>query len=577
MTKHTPRNHSCQSRPPSSGVAPRAVVAALTASALIAWAPALAAQVSGDPCDRVAPAMAPLHLDPTRQAELRRAMEASPVGYVRGSSRRLLCRDGDGPGFRLEMLPLDAMGQHNSAYPRAMLNGLRWAGRGLSTEVGGGVAASWGPLSAALAPRLAHHENRPFKILPVTHPGTSSYAWYWRPTNIDWPQRFGAGTVSWIHPGESYVRLDAYGAALGFSTETLRWGPARRNPLLMSGGAPGFPHVFLGSARPVGVWIGDLSVELSWGHLAESDFFDDDPANDTRLLAGLVAALELRWVPGLTLGFSRAYSRTLPPGGWPILDYITEPFAAPLSNKFGDEFAADNDMASVFARWIFPAVELEIYGEFARDDLWEDWTHLLMAPEHSGALTFGLQKLLPVGSDPDDERRVRVAAEVTSLNISNTQRGGTGDVLFYTHSRVAQGHTHRGQLLGAPIGPGSDAQSLELDFLAGRWIAGLHLERVRYNNDVYYNVYGLRYAHYGHDVELTGGLRGGLLLPGLGLEVFGDVALSGRYNRDFIVLHSPFFELGYERNLSVQLGASWRPAFGRIGAASGPVSPPARP
>jgi hypothetical protein len=552
--------------------------AAPALAVMLAAAPAGGQVPDSRPCDHVGPAMAPLYLDPFRQAELRGTLEARPVGYVRGSSRRVLCLEGEeDPRLRIQVLPLHATAQSNSSYPRIMLNGLRWAGRGLSAEVGGGVAAAWGPVSAALAPRFSYQQNREFETLPVRLPGYSPYAWYWRPSNIDWPQRFGGDSFWWAHPGESYIRVDAYGAALGFSTETLRWGPARRNPLLMSGAAPGFPHVFLGTSRPVNIGIGDFSLELTWGHLAESDYFDGDETNDTRLLAGLVAGLELRWLPGLTLGFSRAYSRTLPPEGWSLGDYLTEPFAQPLSNKFGDTFAADNDMASIFARWVFPASELEVYGEFARDDLWDGSVHLLMAPEHSGAITFGLQKLQRLSSDLDDQRRLRVAGEITSLNFSDTQRAGTWDVIFYTHSRVQQGHTHRGQLLGAPIGPSSDAQSLELDFLAGTWLAGLHVERVRYANDIYYNVHGIRYGYKGHDVEVTGGLRGAVLLPWADVQLTGDLSWSGRHNRGFVVLHSPEYERGYERNLSLQIGASWRPAFDRIGLAGGPASPATLP
>jgi hypothetical protein len=538
-------------------------------------APAAAQSLLDPACDRTAPAMAPLHLDPHRLAELRGQLEARPVGFTRSSTRRLHCLEGE-EAPRLELLPVGGTLQNNSAYPRIQLQGLRWAGRGVSFDVGGGVAGSYGPLSAAFAPVFAWHQNRLFPTLEVRLPGTSPHAWYWRPTQIDWPQRFGAESFWWSHPGESYVRVDRFGAAFGFSTETLRWGPARRNPLIMSGAAPGFPHVFLGTTAPVNIGIGHLSLELSWGHLAESDYFDGDPLNDTRVLAGLVGSFAPRGLPGLSLGVARVHHRTLPPEGWTVLDYLTEPYGRPFENRPGDTLGGDNDLVSIFARWVIPAAELEVYLEYGREDYWENLVDLLMELDHSAAVTMGLQKLVPFRGR-EDERRLRVAFEVTSLVFPETQRSGRPELIWYTHSTVRQGHTHRGQLLGAPIGPASDAQALEIDILTPRWVAGVYVERIRHAADIYWQVYAPKYTNKGHDLEVTGGLRGAYQVPVPGLQVFGDLSLSGRYNRGFVALNTLFYETSYERNVSLQVGASWRPASLRSAASGGPASRPTPP
>lgn len=525
---------------------------------LIAAAPApLQAQGLLSGCDRSAVVGAVVHLDALRIAEIRGDHRPDPLAAARPGTRRLRCDDAAESLPVLRLLPVAVVAAENTAYPRETLNGLRWGGRGLSSQLEAGIAAAWGPFTAAFSPAVAYHQNASFPSLPVQVPGSSSFAYYWRPRNIDWPQRFGRDPFWWSHPGESYVRADAFNVALGFSTERLRWGPARRNPLLMSGAAPGFPQVFLGTSRPADIRIGDVSVEAVWGHLAESDYFDTTSDNDRRMLAGLIAAFQPRGLETLTLGFSRAYQRTLPPGGLPLLDYLRAPYGGLLDNDLLTG-AADNDLFSVFARWVFPASDVEVYGEFARDDFWDGWGDLLQEPEHSAGVTLGLQKLVEIGGG-GREQWLRIAAEATSLNFSETQRSRRPEVIFYTHSSVVQGHTHRGQLLGAPIGPSSDAQSLEIDWLRQRWLAGFYVERVRYANDIYWQALADRYTTKGHDVEVTGGIRGALSLARQRLELSGEVAWSGRSNRHFIPQVGPMFETGFEHNVGLQVGAAWRP------------------
>ena len=559
---------------PLRRAAARGASAALLAGVLALPAPATAQELPRD-CGFLGGWAAPMYLDGLRIRELAGAADVDPNAAMRGSGRRLACAAGadSAGGLRLRLLPLDALGAYNSAYPRGGIDGLRWAGTGFSGSLRGGVEGRWGVVSAALAPEFAYQRNADFPIIPATVPGWSPFAYRWQTTSIDWPQRFGEEPFLWTGLGESYVRVDAYGAAAGFSNEALRWGPARRNPLLMSGAAPGFPHVFLGTGRPVDIWIGRLSAELVWGHLAESDFFDGEPDNDRRLIAGAVATFQPRGLEGLSVGFIRSYLELLPPDGFGLMDYLREPYGELLTNKPSDGgFGGDNELFAFFARWVLPESGFEVYGEYARDDMWDGWDDLIKEPEHSAALTAGFQKLQPVGS-----RRVRVAGELTSMNFSETHRSGRNEVIFYTHHSVRQGYTHRGQLLGAPIGPSSDAQSLEADLLGDRWLAGLYIERVRYANDLYWRTFGRRYTYKGHDVEVTGGLRAAWLVPVAGVTVLGDVAWSGRYNRDFIALASTTYTMGFEHNLSVRIGASWTPASGRSGPGGGPASPPARP
>ena len=58
-----------------------------------------------------------------------------------------------------------------------------------------------------------------------------------------------------------------WGVGAGLSTENLWLGPGLRNSILLTNNAPGFPHLFLGTSKPVDIYIGSLDVLALWGQL----------------------------------------------------------------------------------------------------------------------------------------------------------------------------------------------------------------------------------------------------------------------------------------------------------------------
>ncbi len=463
---------------------------------------------------------------------------------------------GGQPRFHARLTPAFLVTQFNSNYPRSFLDGLRWAGRGVSTGVNAGFVAGWGPISAAFAPVFTWQQNQEFAIQPVTRPGYSPFASYWHTTTIDWPQRFGDSSFWWASLGQSYVQAEAYDVHVGFSTENLRWGPARRNPLLMSGTGPGFPHVYLGTARAADIWIGRLQAEAIWGRLGESAYFDSDSTNDRRLFAGVVLAFQPRVLDGLTLGFTRAYQRTIPVDGLSLWHQFSDPYRSVGVNSGPGSGYEDDQLISVFARWVFPASAFEAYLEYAREDHWHDMLDLAMEPDHSRAYTAGFQKIY--ANVPGPGRRLRIAGEVTNLNASPTwQSGRAGDLNFYTHSLIRQGYTELGQMLGAPIGPGSDSWYLGVDVLGpADGLLGVALERIRYDNDVYYEQLASRYGYRGHDLELTASVHGAMEMGGV--QLVGELGYSHRWDRGFVGMVTGN-ALPRDHNVSLTVGAAWRP------------------
>src|SRR5690606_20478044 len=100
---------------------------------------------------------------------------------------------------------------------------------------------------------------------------------------------------------------------------------------------------------------------------------------------------------------------------------------------------------------------------------------------------------------------------------------------------VRQGHTHRGQLLGAPVGSGGESVFLGGDYFWSRGRSSLSIERARYLTSYYTSRYGEQYGAHARDTELT--IRAGHMMTlGAGLSVDAELGGSRRYNRDFLGL-----------------------------------------
>jgi hypothetical protein len=265
----------------------------------------------------------------------------------------------------LAWLPVRAGALWNSTHPTSGQDGLLWAGRGVSTTATAGLAVRAGPLSAALAPEVAWQQNRWFALASTGAEGNGAYASPWYPEELDLPQRFGAGPFAAVAPGRSFVRLDAFGVAVGLSSESRWWGPGQRNALLLSGAGPGFPHLFLGTSAPVDFGVGPMEAQLLWGRLDRTPYrFAGLPRH--AWLNGLALGWAPRWVPGLSVGAGRMFIQS-----WEsmkadhFLSVVEPPFKTQVA---GGDNPFDNQLVSVWARWVVPVVGLALWGELARDD-----------------------------------------------------------------------------------------------------------------------------------------------------------------------------------------------------------------
>lgn len=475
---------------------------------------------------------APLRASTIRRPSLERAAACDVGGTTRIG------------GVDLTLLPLRSRTIYNSAYPADVNNGAMWAGRGAATAFSGGIELRAGPFSAAAYPVAAFHENRAFRTVPVARPGLSEFAYPWH--RIDWPQRHGDEPFWLIDPGQSYVRAEALGVTAGISTENFWLGPAVRYPLMMSSSAAGFPHVFLSTSRAHDIYIGTIEAQAFWGRLQESDWFDGPGGTNRTLIAGLSAVFEPAFAPGLFLGANRMYLAYT--DDWSVLDYLLTPYTRVRENPPGD-----NQLMSLYGRWAHPRSGFEVYAEWGREDGWGEWIDMLKEPDHGQVYMLGLQK---AGHWRDAD--LRWFGELIHLQSALPVRGGRGAITFYTHSEIIQGYTNRGQLLGAAIGPGSDAQIIGVERAAVSRGTTLAIERIRYDDNAYYNSWARFYGETGHDVSLGGSIRHRETRGGFSL--LAGISYARRHNRNFVYFdgtHPANYQS--EDNLQLELDMSWAP------------------
>lgn len=430
-------------------------------------------------------------------------------------------RDG---GFGFSLIRPRFRTIYNSSFPVGGHDGAVWAGRGFTTASQIGLTAWAGPLSLTVAPEVFWAQNAEFDLLDTGHDGTLAFADPRNPTTIDSPQRFGAESYGRVDPGQSALRLDLPWVALGVSTANQHWGPAQFYPLLLGDNAPGFTHVFLGTGTPLDLWIARVHGRIVWGRLEQSEYASVTGDEARRFMSGIVLLLTPRGVEGIEIGGARFFHEPWPEGG-PDGDDLLRP----LDEFFGENlegFGSDDDpdrqvnqLLSVFFRWAFPGSGFEVYGEFAREDRNFSLRDFLVQPDHDAAYMLGLAR---VWERPDD-RLLTFRAELANGRISHLDQVRV-QTPFYRHSAVSQGHTHRGQILGAPELYGGSALTLAVDRYGsdGRWTISWQRELRKENldpsrtfgsdgdPDILYHVTVERLLHYRFlDVlgELTGSLN----------------------------------------------------------------------
>lgn len=400
------------------------------------------------------------------------------AGVARGQSLLLRSASSLSPsiaavngGWRASPIAPQFLTVINSAIPFSQNYGSLWAGRGFSTRTLVGFKLESSRARFIFAPEIILSSNTDWVLrhdffVEDLPPDRSPYSFpfYVGAFTIDQPMRFGNKAISRIDLGETTAMWSSNRVAFGFSNENEWWGPGIRNAIVLSNNAPGFPHLFIRTARPLKTRIGDVEMRWLVGGLTESSYFDTVSTNNTRSIASIAATLQTGWDPNLSFGFARSVYATAT--GWSQVPWRWfDVFAQTSRTRFAS--VREDQLFSLFSRWVFPSNGVELYAEWARLELQPSLREFLVSPNHTQGYTLGLQwrgVSWRAGS-------VRLQGEITQLEQSATFRDRPGPS-WYTSTRVIQGYTNRGEMLGASIGPGASSQFLAMDYLK-RWLSSL--------------------------------------------------------------------------------------------------------
>lgn len=439
---------------------------------------------------------------------------------------------------------------HNNYFAWGQNDGALWQGRGLNQSFTMGVGVEVGPVQMVLRPNFVYSENRDFMINPVpARRGLSEYAV--ARLYLDMPDRFGPDPISQMDLGNSYIRAGYKNWVVGFSNEHIWAGPAVYNPLLFSNNAPGFLHTFIGTQSPQAIPSGRVETRWFWGGLRESEYFDSNPSNNLRYVTGFVINYSPDIAPGLHVGYNRVAYKYYPKDGLSLGDvFLSMQRLQKRSNTQTAQLDFNEQrftMSSAFIRYVMPESGIEWYLEWGRNDYQRKLRDFFSEPELNRGYTSGIIKRFELPAN----KLLTATVELTqlennspgALHRTSNQLTNNDANIWYMNNYIRQGYTHRGQVIGAGIGPGSSAQTLNLTFYDKWGSLGATIGRTVYHNDRLYYFW----SYYSeiqpfawntlrklHEVEISYGVQALLFLP-YNMELQLEYRLGSYENRHNIM------------------------------------------
>jgi hypothetical protein len=447
-------------------------------------------QVSGLSEDKLSFTVRPMHPESA-------LVRSNPWGsFVRYSSQPLL----KSRFASLALFEPKVTSSFNSTLPRGLNDGAVWQGRGLNSSVEWGALVRFNWLHVGVKPVLGFAQNAHFNLGTYPETNRSPFNYRVRP-QIDLVQRFGDTSYTFSDWGDSFIDLRYRGWRVGLSNERIWSGPSTTFPLLFSYQGPGFVHAHVSSYRPLDTPAGTIEFKYVYGGLQRSEYFNNRLGNRLTSIHALIAAYSPRFVRGLSIGGQRLFMETFPTQVSDFerhLQKMFNPFVReglePGAN--GSTWDPDNQMATVFMRWVHPKDGFELYAEYGRNDHNLNARDFRMQPDHLRAYSFGVIKtarisdsgLLGVNIElvQTESTRSSYTRGLGSLPTSPTQLGLLGS--WYTHMAQTVGFTNRGQMIGSGFGPGGNAQLVQADYFYPAGKLGVSVTRIVYHNTLVDNV-----------------------------------------------------------------------------------------
>lgn len=370
-----------------------------------------------------------------------------------------------------KLLPIYWQQKFNTHHPYSWNDGIMIPAKGYQTSLSGGFFFKSGIFSIQLRPELLFAENSYFSEYPSNYNGN------------DMPQRFGDKNYKNISWGQSRIGLNFRKFSIALSNENLWWGPGIQNALLISNTAPGFKHITFNTIKPIHTYIGSIEGQMIFGRLENSSYLFE-VSDNWRYLTGFNLSYQPKWIPGLFLGITRSF-QTYSNNLIKLSDYLPLFTAYQKVNDTNqNQSGSDNkdQITSLYLRWLLKKSHSEIYFEYGLNDNSYNIRDFFLSPQHSRAYLFGLRKLFKMNDKENEYFQIGLELTQMSQSIDRILRNAGS---WYTHYQIYEGHTNKGQVLGAGVGPGGNIQTLNLGWYKGFKHLGLQFERYEHNADFY--------------------------------------------------------------------------------------------
>ena len=366
--------------------------------------------------------------------------------------------------IRLSWLPVSIGAAYNNSFILSQNDEQLLPSGGLQGLFAAGLKCTSRYADVQLAPRISYLHSINDNVFPVDY-SDRMWIWYYDEIKrIDRPYQFSNSAR--FFPGNSYVKLKAKGLSAGVSSASTWIGPGYFNSLVMTSTAPGIPHFFLKTEKPINLkWL-RLEFSMLGGLMHRSQTtFPQRILNNIAPLQDSTGAFFDRYL--------NAFSLTVSPAGWKNLylglsrvvysnydqfrsvkDLFPTLIAGRDPTALATVFDQRDQMLVISYRILFPASHFELYGEFGRNDYFKNMRDFIMSPDHSAAYIAGFKKAIHASSSKPSLLNVEFAKLEGSLSYSVLYRGQEG---WYRHNQVTKGYTNYGQIIGAGIGTGSNA------------------------------------------------------------------------------------------------------------------------
>jgi len=400
-------------------------------------------------------------------------------------------------GFTISAVPIQILYNYNSTIAAGINQGNLIPNRGNQKLFSGGVRINWkNKITLQIAPELQQADNIVFAKYPINSTDWEQYYYYLNHSDI--PEQHGELPLNKWNQGQSFIKYHYKNIDIGLSNENKWWGPASFNPLVLSNNTPGFYHVTIATNKPFVTKIGSFEGEVIGGILESSGFYPTESnrlnvrlneflyqpkKQNSRYITGLVYSYQPKWVPGLYVGLTKIsmmYEDELS-NGFDIM---------PLEGFFGNKLTPSEtsgrkaSMGSWFMRYVMPKEKAEIYYEYGRSDQSLHIGNIFQQSPYGRGFTAGLKKAYDLRKNWG---MMQLGVEITTLSLPTVAQVYANPASWYLHNYVRQGFTNKGKVLGAGIGPGSNSQTLFVQWLKGLNKVGVRVNRTIHNLDFYHS------------------------------------------------------------------------------------------